>query len=215
MARSTRERMTRARVLRAALKMVDAGGLEALSMRKLATALGVEAMSLYNHVKNKEDIVAGILDLVVEEIELPAGDVDWRSSLRARTVAAYQAFVRHPWAAQIWMSASSPSIERFAQSDGVLRCLREAGLSPTTVYTAYHALDGYALGYALQRRDFPFGPTQLRRLAKDFLAGFPTENYPDFAEHVRQHLDEHFTSKDSFEFGLDLILDGLDRLRGP
>src|SRR5579862_6588891 len=139
---STREPLSRARVLQAALGLVDEGGLEALSMRKLAATLGVEAMSLYNYVKNKKDIVAGILDLVAEEIELPTGDVDWRSSLRARTVAAHQAFIRRPWAARIWMSAM-PNLDRLAQSDGVLRCLREAGLAPGVVYSAYHALEGY------------------------------------------------------------------------
>lgn len=193
--------------------MVDkGGGLDALSMRKLAAELGVEAMSLYNHVKNKEDIVSGMLDIVASEIEFPEDVHDWREALRARTVAAHKAFVRRRWAAQIWMTASTPSLHRFAQSDAVLRCLREAGLPPTVVYSAYHALDGFALGYALQRLDFPYSDKEVRRMAKDFLADFPTEQYPDFTEHVYQHLDTEFAASDSFEFGLDLILDGLERL---
>jgi AcrR family transcriptional regulator len=200
-------------VLRTALAMVDKSGLEALSMRKLAAELGVEAMSLYNHVRNKDDIVAGMLDIVASEIEFPEGDAGWREVLRSRTIAAHQAFVRRPWAARIWMSASVPSRTRFGQSDAVLRCLREAGLPPETIYSAYHALDGYALGYAMQRVDFPYSRKQLTKLAREFLAGFPVDDFPDFAEHVEQHLDPDFAAKDSFEFGLDLILDGLDRLR--
>jgi AcrR family transcriptional regulator len=194
--------------------MVDKGGLEALSMRKLAAELGVEAMSLYNHVKNKDDIVSGMLELIASEIELPDQVDDWREALRARTIAAHQAFVRRPWAARIWMTASSLSANRLAQSDAVLRCLRDAGLPPTVVYSAYHALDGYALGYAMQRLDFPYSAKELKRMAKDFLSDFPIETYPDFAEHVNQHFDPDFAASDSFEFGLDLILDGLERLRG-
>jgi AcrR family transcriptional regulator len=193
--------------------MVDKGGLEALSMRKLAAELGVEAMSLYNHVKNKDDIVSGMLELIAGEIELPDHVQDWREALRARTIAAHQAFVRRPWAARIWMSASSLSPHRLAQSDAVLRCLREAGLPPTVAYSAFHALDGFALGYAMQRLDFPYSKKELKRLASDFLADFPSETYPDFAEHVVQHMDPKFAASDSFEFGLDLILDGLDRSR--
>ncbi len=195
--------------------MVDKGGLEALSMRKLAAELGVEAMSLYNHVKNKDDIVSGMLELIASEIELPDQVDDWREALRARTIAAHQAFVRRPWAARIWMTASSLSEHRLAQSDAVLRCLRVAGLPPNVVYSAYHALDGYALGYAMQRQDFPYSPRELKRMAKDFLSEFPIERFPDFAEHVNQHFDPDFVASDSFEFGLDLILDGLERLRGP
>jgi AcrR family transcriptional regulator len=210
---STRAPLTRERVLRAALAMVDKGGIESLSMRKLAARLGVEAMSLYNHVKNKDDIVAGMLELVAAEITFPEDAADWREGLRGRTISAYQAFVRRPWAARIWMSSSSPSMNRFAQSNAVLRYLREADLAPQVIYSAYHALDGFALGYALQRQDFPYSPKQIQRMAADFLRDFPTAQYPDFADHVRQHLDPSFAAKDSFEFGLDLILDGLEHLR--
>ena len=205
--------LSRDRVLRTALALVDKDGLEALSMRKLAAALSVEAMSLYNHVKNKDDIVAGMLDIVASEIEIPEGALDWREALRARTVAAHEAFVRRPWAARIWMTKSSPSLVRLEQSDSVLRCLRDAGLPAEVVYSAYHMLDGFALGYALQRQDFSFSEEELKLMVADFLMDFPSERLPDFAEHVRQHMDPGFAASDSFEFGLDLILDGLERLR--
>ena len=208
-----REALNRERVLRAAMAVADSEGLDALSMRRLGQELGVEAMSVYNHVRNKDDLVGGMLELVSQEVQLPADELDWRGALRARTVSAHQAFIRHPWAAQIWMSGPiSPTSTRIAQSDAVLRCLREGGLSPQVIYSAYHALDGYALGYALQRASFPFSRAQLNQMAKAFLEEFsPTDN-PEFAEHIRQHGDPAFTSTDSFEFGLDLILDGLERL---
>jgi len=205
--------LSRDRVLRTALALVDEDGLEALSMRKLAAALSVEAMSLYNHVKNKEDIVAGMLDIVASEIEMPEGELGWRAALRARTVAAYEAFVRRPWAARIWMTRSSPSLARLEQSDAVLRCLRDAGLPAEIVYSAYHMLDGFALGYAMQRQYFSFSGKELEQMVEDFLKDFPTDRLPDFAEHARQHVDPGFAASDSFEFGLDLILDGLERLR--
>jgi AcrR family transcriptional regulator len=209
----SRAPLTRERVLRAALKLVDERGLEELSMRKLAGELGVEAMSLYNHVKGKDDLLAGILDLVALEIEPPDEDLDWKSALRARSTARYEAFVRRPWAARIWMSKSVPGSVHIAQSDGVLRRLREAGLSPLNIYRAYHVLDGYVLGYALQHQEFPYTAKELKKLARDFLRDLPREEYPDFALHVEQHLDRAFATHRSFEFGLDMILDGLDRLR--
>jgi len=205
--------LSRERVLDAALALADEDGIDALSMRKLAQALGVEAMSLYNHVENKEDIVAGILDLVGAEVDPPADDLDWKTALRRRAIDAHEAFARHPWAARIWMSASKPSPDRFAHADAILRRLREAGFPPDVVYDTFHVLEGYTLGYTLQQLEFPYDAAQLEQLAKRFLADFPADDYPDLAEHIRQHLEPHEAEAGSFEFGLDLILDGLDRLR--
>jgi AcrR family transcriptional regulator len=209
----TREPLSRERVLLAALAFVDERGLEELSMRKLAQRLGVEAMALYNHVQNKEDLVAGVLDLVAAEVAPPDEDLDWKSALRKRALAAHDVFLRHPWAARIWMSSARPNPDRFADADAVLRRLREAGFSPSVTYRAFHLIDGYTLGYTLQRLEFPYDQAQLRQLAKRFLRNFPAETYPDVAEHIRQHLEPDEAEAGSFEFGLELILDGLDRLR--
>jgi AcrR family transcriptional regulator len=201
-------------VLSAALRLVDESGLDALSMRKLAQELGVEAMSLYHHVQNKEDIVAGILELVAAEIDPPAADVEWRPALRRRAVAAHEAFRRHPWAARVWMASSRPSPARIEHADTVLRRLREAGFSPTVTCHAYHVLDGYTLGYTLQQLDFPYDDEQLAQLAGGVLRSLPAGAYPDLVAHVEQHLEVRATDLGSFAFGLDLILDGLERLRG-
>lgn len=215
MARRTgnQEPLSRERVLHAALALVDERGLEALSMRRLAQELGVAPMSLYNHVRNKEDVVAGLLDLIGAEVDPPAAGEDWKAALRDRAIAAHDAFTRRPWAARIWMSASRPNPDRFAHADAVLRCLREAGFSAALTYRAFHVLEGYTLGYTLQQVDFPYDATQLEQIAARFLRDFPADDYPHLAEHIRQHLEPH-EEAGSFELGLDLILDGLERLRG-
>ena len=210
--RKAREQLSRERVLHAALRLVDRHGLEALSMRKLAQDLGVEAMSLYNHVQNKEDIIVGVLDLVSKDVEPPVEGLDWKTALRRRAIAAHEAFARRPWAARIWMSSSRPSPERFARGDAVLRCLREGGFSPSLTYRAFHLLEGYTLGYTLQQSDFPYSGKEVEQIAERFLRDFPTNDYPYLAEHIEQHLQPH-VEMGSFEVGLDLILDGLERLR--
>ncbi len=200
-------------MLQAALTFADAQGIDALTMRKLARDLRVEAMSLYNHVESKDDLVAGILDLVAAEVDPPNEQLDWKTALRERAISARGAFSRHPWAARIWMSSSRPNPDRFAHADAVLRCLRKAGFSPTVISHAFHVLDGYTLGYTLQQLDLPYDKQQLEQLAGDVLRNFPVDTYPDLAQHLREHLKPHAAEAGSFDFGLDLILDGLERLR--
>jgi AcrR family transcriptional regulator len=204
--------LTRERVLQAALALVDREGLDALSMRRLAKQLGVEAMSLYNHVQNKADVVAGVLDLVAAEVDSPSAGLDWRTELRERALATYEMFVRRPWAARVWMSTARLNPDHFAHADALLRLLREAGLPPDAVYRAYHVLEGYTLGYAMQRLELPYDEPQIKELAGRIIDEFPAERYPDLAAHMRRHLEPHDAETGSFEFGLDLLLDGLERL---
>src|SRR6476646_5417988 len=128
--------LNKERVLQAAVELADADGIEALSMRRLAKALGVEAMSLYNHVENKDEIVAGILDAVASEVELPSGDADWRTAIRRSAVSSRDVYVRHPWASGLSMSRRSGGPAAFRHSDWMLRTLREAGFSPHVIYHA-------------------------------------------------------------------------------
>jgi AcrR family transcriptional regulator len=220
MARTTRSKtaarqpLTRERVLRAALAFADERGLEKLSMRKLAQELGVEAMSLYNHVENKDDIVSGMIGLVVDEIAVPDVEADWKSALRESAISAHEALSRHRWAARIWMSAGGTGPDRMRHAEAALRSLREAGFSKDLTYHAYHVWQGYALGFTLQELNFPHDREQLKGMAARFLREFPTDEYPYLAEHIEQHVDpplgEH---QGAFEFGLELILDSLERLR--
>jgi AcrR family transcriptional regulator len=201
-------------VLRAALRLVDKQGLDALSMRKLAQELGVEAMSLYNHVANKDEILRGITELVAAEIDLAEDESDWRQAMRRRVLSAHEALARHPWAPSLWMRrGGGRGGAQMRYSDTVLRGLREAGFSPDLTYHAFHVLQSHVLGFALQERNLGFDARELKKRAARFLERFPATEYPDMAEHVRQHLEPHDAQRGTFEFGLDLILESLERLR--
>jgi AcrR family transcriptional regulator len=204
--------LSKERVLRAAVALADAGGLEALSMRRLAKELGVEAMSLYNHVANKDEIVDGIIDLVMAEIELPSGDVDWKTAMRRSAISERDVLVRHRWASTTRMTRQSGGPGQFRKSDWTLRTLREAGFSPHLIYHAFHFLEAYIVGATVQQLNFPYSGDEVKELATTFLAQFPVDEYPDLAEHIREHLGPH-DGESGFELGLDLILDGLERMR--
>ena len=209
-----RKPLSRDRVLRAALKLADDGGLDALSMRKLAQQLGVEAMSLYNHVESKDDIVDGMIELVAAEIEPPDEAADWRTALRATATSTHEALMRHHWAAGVWMTPRKVSELRMRQSDAILRALREGGFSEDVAYHAFHVLTAQVIGFTLYLQSFRFDAAQLEQMAEWFLASFPADEYPHLAEHVRQHLEPSEARQGTFEFGLELVLDGLEQLRG-
>ena len=205
-----RRPLSRERVLRTAVRLADKGGIESLSMRRLAKELGVEAMSLYNHVANKDEILSGMIDLVASEIELPSDEADWKAAVRRSAISSRDVLVRHRWAASIWMSSQSGGPAHLRRADWVLRTLREAGLSKELTYHAYHVLEAYVLGYTLQQLSFPYKMEELPDLAANFLRRLPADEYPDFVEHVMQHIDPH-GDEGGFEVGLDLILAGLER----
>jgi AcrR family transcriptional regulator len=202
-------------VLRTAIALADAGGVEALSMRKLAGELGVEAMSLYHHVAGKDEILSGIVDIVLGEIEPPTSGADWKETIRRSAISAHDAFTRHPWACSLVLTRSGPSPARLRYMDALLASLREGGLPPGLVYHGYHALDSHIMGFTLWQGNFP-ASEDLAALAADFLRDFPADDYPDLAEHIEQHVaGSGHDGESDFEFVLDLILDGLERLREP
>jgi AcrR family transcriptional regulator len=209
-------------VLQAAIRLADESGLESLTMRKLARALGVEAMSLYNHVANKGDLVDGIVDLVVSEIDLPAATNDWEAAIRECAISAHEALLRHPWACSLVMSPTTTRAARASRlryMEWLLGLLREAGFSPELTYHAYHALDGHILGFTLWQLGHSAGASDLRdnedlaAFAATFLQKLRAAgDHPYLAEHVEQHLRAS-SEESAFEFGLELILDGLKRQR--
>jgi AcrR family transcriptional regulator len=217
-----RSRLSRDRILQAAVRLADEGGVEVLSMRKLAQALGVEAMSLYNHVVNKRDLVDGIVDLVVEEIELPSETADWEAAVRRCAISAHNAFVRHPWACSLAMSPSSGrtmETPRVRYIEWLLRRLREAGFSPELAYHAYHAIDSHIHGFTLWQLGHLAGAREiagdrsLADLAGTLVPELRARGYPYLAEHAEQHFAAGDDGSREFEFGLDLLLDGLKRAR--
>ena len=216
MAKQTDTRRTplsKERVLRAAIELADAEGIDALSMRRLAKELGVEAMSLYNHVANKDEILAGILDLVASEFELPPDAGDWKAAMRLHAISSRDALLRHRWATSLWMSAQGGGTARLRNGDWMLRTLRQAGFSRDLIYHAFHILESYILGYTMQQLNFPYSGEELKGLATSFLQELPADEYPDLIQHIQEHLDPHHEETSGFEMGLTLILDGLDRAR--
>jgi AcrR family transcriptional regulator len=214
--------LNRDRVLQAAIDLVDDGGIESLSMRRLGQALGVEAMSLYNHVTNKDDLLDGIVDLVLSEIELPPDDETWETAIRECAISAHDAFWRHPWACNLVMSSPRVRPARLRYMEALLRTLREAGFSPEATYHAYHALDSHILGFTLWQVGHTMSGDGPSIRTKEEMALFLASAFQEFhfseyrylLEHGEQHLTEGSHKHEStFEFGLRLILDGLKRIR--
>jgi len=216
--RTARKRapLSRERILRAALELADAGGTAALTMQQIGRRLGVEAMSLYRHVANKDDILDGIVDLVFVEIELPADRASWRSVLRARSISARGALRRHPWAIALMESRMTPGPANLRSHEDTLTVLLDSGFSAITATHAYNLVDSYVLGFALQEVNLPFSNAEeLAVVGEDLLARVPADAYPNLVRTSRELLASGFDYGDEFEVGLDLILDGIGRaLRG-
>ena len=212
-----RTRLTRERVLQAAVALAARDGIESLTMRKLADELGAGAMSLYHYVPNKEQLLDGMVDIVFSEIEPPSTDVDWKTAMRNRAISTREALARHPWAIGLMEGRTSHGPANLSLHDAVLGCLRAAGFSLEMTVHAYSVLDAYIYGFALQERDI--SPES----ADDFAAEAQRQmheyeavlaEYPHLVEVVGGYVAESgYDYASEFVFGLDLILDGLDRLR--
>jgi AcrR family transcriptional regulator len=205
-------------VLRAAVEFADESGIASLSMRKLGEALGVEAMSLYNHVANKDELLDGMVDLVFSEIDLPSGGGNWKPAMRQRAVSARQALSRHRWAIGLMESRTSPGPATLHHHDAVIGILREA-FSVEMAAHAFSALDSYIYGFALQEASLPFDSAEetaevAAEVADMILQQMPPDEYPHLTELAVEHvLQPGYDYGNEFEFGLDLILDGLERTR--
>ncbi|MFO0635999.1 MAG: TetR/AcrR family transcriptional regulator C-terminal domain-containing protein [Nannocystaceae bacterium] len=216
-AKKTRNRppLTRERALRAAVELADREGLAELSMRRLAAVLGVEAMSLYHHVPNKEAILSGMVDLVFAEIDLPPRDGPWQSALRRRMSSMREVLVRHRWALRILESPRAPGAITLAHHDAVLGCLRDAGFSIDLAAHAFAVLDSYVFGFVHTELTLPMqSPQETQEVANSILAGIPEGMFPHLVELARTRvLVPGYAYANEFPFGLELILDGLERAR--
>jgi AcrR family transcriptional regulator len=201
-------------VLLAAVALADEHGIASLSMRRLGDVLGVEAMSLYNHVANKDELLDGMVDLVFSEIELPVGGADWKTAMRERAQSARQALRRHPWAIVVMSTRTSPGPATLRHHDAVIGTLRAAGFSVALTAHAFSALDSYIYGFALQEATLPLGDTEeeTAEVAQMMMAQVPADEYPHLTEFTLEHiLQPGYDYGDEFGFGLDLILDGLEK----
>jgi AcrR family transcriptional regulator len=194
--------------------MADEGGIESLTMRRLGQRLGFEAMSLYNYVDGKDDVIDGILDLILAEGEPPSPDGEWDVAIRASAISVHDALRRHPWASSAVMAPGRIRPARLRYMDALLGRLREAGFSAETTYHAYHVVDGHIFGFALWERAHSFGDQDASAMKAAFERMITPEDYPYLREHGEQHFAEgphHDVS--AFELGLDLILDGLRTMK--
>jgi len=218
-----RKPLTRERVLEGALALADEHGIEAVSMRRLGQELGVEAMSLYNHVASKGDLVREMVDHVVGQFELPDDEPEWDVAIRRCAVSGHGLLHAHPWACSLALLPSDPRTAggpRIRYMDWLLGTLREAGFSAKLAFSGYHAIDSHIFGFTLWQLDhaaaarrIAAGDRDLAEWARTFIAQLRPA-YPWLAEHAEQHLAEPpGEGQREFEFGLDLILDGLKRLR--
>lgn len=208
-----RPTLNRAKVLAAAIELADDIGIEALTIRKLADRLGVGAMTIYHHVPSKEEIIDGMVEIVFAEIEKPPADVDWKTAMRQRCVSARQVLRRHPWAAPLMESRTSPGPANLSHHDAVIGTLRNGGLSIQMTAHAYAILDSFIYGFAFEETTLPSGGEGgFSEAAEQIAAHFPSDDYPYLAELTFEHvLRPGYDFGDSFEFGLDLIIDGLER----
>jgi AcrR family transcriptional regulator len=210
----TRVPLNRDRVLRAGIELADSAGIASFSMRKLGQVLGVEAMSLYNHVANKDDLISGMFDVVMGEIARPSAGSSWKAEVRAAAMSAHEVLLRHPWAAGLMMLPSVTSLTRLRWMDAVLGTLRQSGFSVELTHHAWHALDSHIVGFALWIANLPATGAELREMAATFFEAFPIDELPFLAEHAAYHMREPDPEDEGeFAFGLDLILNGLERLR--
>jgi AcrR family transcriptional regulator len=210
-----RVRLNRDRVLRAAIALADAAGIESLTMRKLGEELGVEAMSLYNHVANKDGLLDGMIDAVFSEIDLPSGAADWKTAMRERAISAREILSLHPWAIGLMESRTTPGPATLRHHDTVIGTLRNADFSIEMAAHALSALDSYTYGFALQETSLPFDTAEeTAEVAQTILAQLPADEYPHLTELTIEYvLKPGYDYGNEYEFGLDLILDGLERTR--
>ena len=212
-----RVRLNRDRVLRAAVTLADEAGIDAVSMRKLADELGVVPMALYKHVANKEELLDGMVDIVIGEIDPPASDADWKNAIRMRVLSARRSLQRHPWAPGAIESRTDPSPVLLAYIDSMIGILRAGGFSADLTHHALHALGSRLYGFTQEIFDDapPVDPQALEMLVRQMQGRYPhiaemtQAVFHDEASVVGQGCDDQF----EFEFALDLLLDGLDRLR--
>lgn len=210
-ARAKRAPLSRERIVTAAIAVADEHGEAGVTMRAIAARLGVEAMSLYNHVAGRDDILDGMVDAVFGEIDLPTSTMDWKEAMRARAASSRSVLRRHPWAVGLLDSRKQPGPATLRHHDAVLGALRAGGFSVAMAAHAFSVIDSYLYGFVLQESSLPFtSDAELDEIAGDILRDLPTDAYPHLTELIAEHaLQPGYDYADEFAFGLSLILDAL------
>ncbi len=204
--------LTAERVIEGAVALADAIGIEAFTIRKLADAIDVKPMTIYYHVPSKEAIIDGMVDYVFTQIELPPEDLDWRSAIKVRSRSMRQVLARHPWASPLMESRTNPGMATLLHHDAVLGCFRRADFSLALSGHAFAVIDAYLYGFALQEASLPAtGGEEMAELAGSMAEQMPADMLPNLTEFTVGHvLQPGYDFGNEFEFGLNLILDGLE-----
>ncbi|MCF4099472.1 TetR/AcrR family transcriptional regulator C-terminal domain-containing protein [Maritalea mediterranea] len=210
-----RRTLTTSKIIEAALSIANTQGIEALSMRKLAAALNVTAMSIYNHVANKEDLLSLMLDNVVSDFELPDEDGPWKEMLRRRAHSMRQTFLRHPWAPTLLISTITNGAHTMRDANATLGCLINAGFSYAAADWARNAIDSHTFGYTMQELNFPVEPTEYRAAADHYLPEISKNDYPYLHGATKALINGDYDGVTQFDFGLGLILSGLAPDQAP
>ena len=205
--------LSRERLLQTAVRLADQGGIESLSMRKLAQELGVQAMSLYNHVANKDDLLDGIVDIVVSEMEVPDHRVDWQTAMRRRAISAHAVLLLHPWATMPLVSRVNVGPAMLRYVNATLGCLYEAGFSLKMADQVWNTIDSHVYGFTLQELNFPFEAADYSTVAAQGLTLIPADQYPYLNQLTQLVMRGDYNGLHNFEFGLELILNSLERFR--
>lgn len=207
----TTAKLTPERVIDGAVRLADRIGVDALTIRKLADEIDVKPMTIYHHVPNKEAILDGMVDAVFAEIDLPPADVGWRDAMTRRCRSMRAVLADHPWASPLMENRTSPGPATLTHHDAVLGCLRRAGFSLRNTAHAYAIIDAFLYGFALQEATLPAtGGEEMADLAGSIAEQMPADVYPHLTEFTHEHvLERGYDFGDSFEVGLNLILDGL------
>ena len=206
-----RQPLTADRVLDGAVELADLIGIDAFTIRKLAAALDVRPMTIYHHVANKDSILDGMVDRIFAEIDLPPTDLHWKAAIRHRTMSARQVLADHRWAAPLMESRTTPGSATLTHHDAVIGCFRQGGLTVQMTAHAYALIESFLYGFAMQEANLPAtGGDEMADLAESIIDPLPVGEYPHLMEFTAQHvMQPGYDFGTEFEFGLDLILDGL------
>lgn len=207
-----RKPLTRDIILEEAVTLADSKGMDALSMRSLAKACGVEAMSLYNHVANKEAVLQGMIEVVVADIYVPGTDAPWKEAMRRRAFSAHYVLMQHPWASMVMLSQADSGPVMLGWVDATIGCLRNGGFSWALADHAWNTLDSYIHGFTQQRLNFPFEESAHAAAAQEYLPLIPESIFPNLHGMATEIAEGRHDGIQDFSFGLELLLDGLERV---
>lgn len=207
-----RAKLSATAIGRAAIHIADTEGIDAVSMRSTANALGVQAMSLYNHVQNKEALLDVMVDLVAAEIELPTTGVAWQDFLRQRCRAAYVMLQAHPWASALLLSRMNTGINMLRYVDATIAALIDAGFTYPQADHAWNAIDNHLYGFVLQEQQFPIAPEAYASVAGEYLPQLEALDLPHLTQMTKLVANRTYNGLHDFDFGLNLIIDGLEQL---